>query len=127
MTYAGARGETEKQTCHVLHFANDQRRLHAAFGQLQRQLSEAATAKRIELSLANALWAQKDYPFRPAFLEIAKRDYQANIAQADFKTAAEAARGEINHWVAKRTRDRIQDILPPGSLLFLGRLADPGH
>jgi serpin B len=122
MTYAGARGETEKQMGQVLHAANDQRALHAAFGQLQRQLGEAGKAKGIELSIANALWAQKGHPFLSAFLEIAKAEYQANIAQADFKTGADAARGQINRWVALKTRDKIQDILPPGSLNEAARL-----
>ena len=116
MTYAGARGETEEQMSQVLHFANDQRPLHAAFGQLQRQVGQAGKAKGIELSIANTLWAQKDYPFLPTFLGIAKREYEAKIAQADFKTAAEAARGEINRWVAQKTKDRIQEILPRGSV-----------
>src|SRR5882672_11230423 len=32
MTWAGARGETEKQMARVLHFDKDQRRLHSSFG-----------------------------------------------------------------------------------------------
>ena len=41
MTYAGARGETEKQMGRVLRFDKDQRQVHSAFGALQRQLGEA--------------------------------------------------------------------------------------
>lgn len=122
MTYAGARGETEQQMGKVLHFTKDQRALHAAFGQLQRQLGEAGQQKGLELSIANALWAQKGHPFLPAFLEIAQGAYQANIAQADFKTAADDARAQINHWVAQKTKDRIQEILPPRSLNEATRL-----
>ncbi len=122
MTYAGARGETEQQMAKVLHFGKDQQALPAAFGQLQRQLGEAGQQKGIELSIANALWAQKGHAFLPDFMGVAKGEYQANIAQADFKTAAEAARGEINHWVAERTKDKIRDILPPGSVDDMTRL-----
>src|SRR6266566_4377935 len=71
MTYAGARGETEKQTSRVLHLDKDQRKVHASFSELQRQLSEASNQKGIELSVANCLWAQKGHPFLPAFLEVA--------------------------------------------------------
>jgi serpin B len=106
----------------VLHFTADQRALHVAFGQLQRQLREAGQQKGIELSIAKALWAQHGHPFLPAFLETAKGEYQANVAQADFETGADAATGQINRWVAQRTSDRIQDILPPGSLTDLIRL-----
>src|SRR5947207_5232837 len=84
MTYAGARGDTEKQMARVFHFDKDQRQLHSSFGELQRQLSEAGKQKGIELSIANALWAQKGHAFLPAFLEAAKGGYQANLNQADF-------------------------------------------
>src|SRR2546425_1107778 len=70
MTYAGARGDTEKQMVGVLHFAKDQHRLHSAFGQLQAQLAEAGKQQGIELNIANALWAQKGHPFLSAFLQI---------------------------------------------------------
>src|SRR6184192_2413277 len=41
MAYAGARGETEQQMARVLHFGNEQSRVHAAFGELQHGLNEA--------------------------------------------------------------------------------------
>jgi serine protease inhibitor len=122
MTYAGARGDTEKQMARVLHFSAEQRKLHSAFGELQGGLKEASKQKGIELSIANALWAQKGHAFLPAFMQISKGDYQANINQADFVTGAEAARGEINHWVAQQTKDKIQNILPPNSLTEITRL-----
>jgi serine protease inhibitor len=122
MTYAGTRGETEKQMGQVLHFGKDQRQLHSSFGELQRQLSNAGKQPGIELSVANALWAPKGHPFLPPFLEVAKAEYQANVNQADFETGAEPARSEINRWVAQKTKDKIKDILPPGSLTGLTRL-----
>ncbi|MCL5095970.1 MAG: serpin family protein [Candidatus Omnitrophica bacterium] len=122
MAYAGARGDTEQQMSQVLHFANDQQTLHSSFAELQRQLGQAGKSKEIELSIANALWAQKGHPFLPAFLEIAKAEYQANINQADFTTQAETVRDDINRWVAQKTKERIQDILPSGSLSALSRM-----
>ena len=122
MTYAGARGETEKQMGRVFHFDQAQQEIHSSFGELQRQLNEATKQQGIELNIANTLWAQKGHPFLPAYLEVAKGDYQANVNQADFKTGAETARSEINHWVAQKTKDKIQNILPSGSLDSLTRL-----
>ena len=122
MTYAGARGDTEKQMAQVLHLGQDQPAVHRAFGELQRQLAEADKQKGIQLTIANALWAQQGHPFLPPFLNIAKSDYQANLNQADFITGADAATREINGWVARKTWDKIQDILPPGSLNALTRL-----
>src|SRR5437870_6711367 len=47
MTYAGARGDTEKQMAGVLYFHNDQGQLHSAFGELQRQLRERSKEQGI--------------------------------------------------------------------------------
>jgi serpin B len=116
MTYAGAHGNTEAQMAQVLHFGKDQAQLHSAFGALQRQIQQANQQKGIELSIANTLWAQQGYPFLPTFLNLGQGEYQANLKQVDFKTAAESARAAINAWVAKQTKDKIQDILPSGSV-----------
>ncbi len=122
MTYGGARGETEKQMSQVLHFGAAQGEVHSAFSELQRQLGEAEKQQGIQLNAANALWAQTGHPFLPTFLKTAKDEYQANINQADFKTGAEGARRQINGWVTEQTKDKIQDILPPGSLDAATRL-----
>jgi serpin B len=122
MTYAGARGETENQMAKVFRFDKDQQKLHSSFGELERRLNEAGKQKGIELSIANALWAQKGHPFLPDFLNIAKGQYQANINQADFRTEAQTVTAKINQWVAEKTKEKIQNILPPGSLDALTRL-----
>lgn len=122
MTYAGARGDTEKQMSRVLNFDIDPKKLHGLFGELQKQLGEISKQKGIELNVANALWTQTGHPFLPAFFGIVTNDYQANVNQADFNTRAEAAREEINRWVEQQTKDKIQNILPPGSLTQLTRL-----
>jgi serpin B len=122
MTYAGASGNTETQMARVLYFGKNQPRLHSAFGALQRQLNQAQQQKGMELSVANALWAQQGHPFLPAFLNIGRGEYQASLNLADFKTGADAARREINGWVAQKTKDKIQDILPSGSLHTDSRL-----
>lgn len=122
MTYAGTRGETEKQMAQVLHFPPDQGQVHASFGELQRQLNEIQKKSGVNLNVANGLWAQKTHPFLPAFLEIAQREYEANLRQVDFRTQAEAARPEINDWVSDKTRGKIKDLIPTGLLTPLSRL-----
>lgn len=124
MTYAGARGQTEQQMRQALHFPADQQQVHSGFGELQRQLGEAAK-QGIELNVANALWSEKDSqepPLLPEFLQIARGKYQANVNQADFRTAAESVRSEINQWVAQQTKDKIKDLLPGGSIDNMTRM-----
>jgi serpin B len=106
----------------ALHFNSGATELSSAFASLQRELNQAGGQGSNQLNVANALWAQQGHPFLPAFLSVARDDYQANVNQADFKTAAEPARKEINNWVEQKTQERIKDILPPGSVDAMTRL-----
>ncbi|HXC99556.1 MAG TPA: serpin family protein, partial [Verrucomicrobiae bacterium] len=122
MTWAGARGNTESQMAGVFHFSTVQTGLHSQFASLQKQLNAIQEKKEVALNIANGLWAQKDHPFLPAFLQIATRDYAANVQQVDFRTDAEAARNDINNWVSGKTADRIQNLIPSGALDAMTRL-----
>ncbi|HWY76556.1 MAG TPA: serpin family protein [Verrucomicrobiae bacterium] len=141
VAYAGARGETEAQMGRVLRFSKDQARLHSSFGELCRQLDQMEKpavmqirpgqggtrpsvlhVPGIQLSIANALWAQEGHPFLAAFLKIATDEYLATVNQANFRTQADAVTGEINRWVSGKTNYKIQNILPPGSVHSLTRL-----
>ncbi len=116
MTYAGASGNTEQQMAQVLGFDTNQAQFASLFGELQGELNASQETNAIELNIANALWTQQGYPFLPAFLATATNQYQASVNQADFITSADAARQTINNWVAQETQNKIQNILPPGSL-----------
>lgn len=70
-----------------------------------------------ELRVANALWGERTYPFHPAYLAAIRKNYGENsLFAVDFLQRAEAARQQINGWVATQTNNRIRDIVPPGSL-----------
>ncbi|MCU0486938.1 MAG: serpin family protein [Anaerolineales bacterium] len=114
MTYGGARGETEAQMADVLHFDLAQADQHPAFNQLDLDL--------LQLNIANAVWAQQDHPFLPAYLDLLALNYGAGIHLADFTTQAEPTRREINAWISDQTQERIQDILSPGDLDALTRM-----
>ena len=122
MTYAGARGDTEKQMAQVLHFGTNQDQLPILFGGLQKQLNEAQKKQEIQLNVANGLWAQIGHPFLPAFLKIARQQYEANLNQADFRASAESVRSEINDWVSQKTKGKITNLIPPGMLSPMTRL-----
>ena len=122
MTYAGARGETAAQMAKTLHLDTNQNQLAASFGQLQKQLNNEQDKTGIELNIANGLWGQKDHLFLPAFLDIAKQSYEANLKQVDFRTHADTARTEINDWVDHKTKGKITDLIQPGVLGSATRL-----
>jgi serpin B len=123
MTYAGARGETEKQMAKVLCFELPQEKLHATFKGLAEGLKARAEAKKAyELSVANALWGQKGIALQKEFVELTQANYGAGLRDVDFAGATEASRQTINAWVEKETRDKIKELLKPGILTAQTRL-----
>ena len=120
MVYEGARGKTAKEIASVFAFQEKTADLRSSLGVLKKDL--AAAAKGAEFNQANSFWAQKDYKFLPAYLKTLRRSYGAEARQVNFKTKAEEARGEINGWTEKRTKGKIKDLFPEGSLDPLSRL-----
>lgn len=75
-----------------------------------------------EWRAANALWAEKTYPFRQSYLDTIHTYYGSVAMPVDFRGNTEAARKQINDWVAGQTHDRIEDLMGPGSVDDLTRL-----
>ena len=128
MTYAGARGETEQQMADALAFTLPQDQLHPAFNALDQELAqrgEGAEAKDEEgfrLNIANAIWGQRDYAFRDAFLDVLAENYGAGLRVLDFAGAPEASRATINEWVSEETEGKIENLIPSGAIDPLTRL-----
>lgn len=122
LTYAGARENTEKQMAEALCFTLDQKRLHPAFASLEARLKAIQEKGDVQLSVANALWPQKDYVFLEDFLELIKKNYGATITPLNYKIDHEAARITINKWVEQKTNDKIKELIKRGILDPLVRL-----
>ena len=123
MTSAGARGQTEKQMAEALCFAPmKSEQFHKTFGEIIRQLNSAGEKGGYELVVANALWGQKDYKFLPEFLTLVRENYGGDLQQVDFAAQTEAARKTINAWVESKTKDKIKELIKPGTLDSMTRL-----
>ena len=134
MTYAGARGRTATQMAEVLYFPVGKKassgasaglnpqQLASAFGELIKSLNTRGKSGAYELSVANALWGQKDYGFLTKFLDLTEKHYDGRLNEVDFVGAAEAARQTINAWVEKQTNDKIKNLIPKGLLNSMTRL-----
>jgi serpin B len=114
LSYAGARGNTEKQMGQALHFGTNN--VHSAFGELRRYLNQASGRKGLELSVANGVWAKKGQPLLVAFTNVLWQDYDAPAWQVDFATEAKRITKQINEWVGGKTSGRIRDVFPAGLL-----------
>lgn len=120
MAYAGASGQTAAEMARVLHFTLPPQRLHPAMGALLAAMN--APHQGYSLNVADALWAEQDERFQPAYLNLVQANYGARFHPVDFKTAPDAARAAINAWVAEQTSDKIQNLLAPGTVNPFTRL-----
>jgi len=115
MTYAGARGETEKEMAGVLHFSLKQEPLHSSFSTLQSHLNAIQDKGDVKLSIANSLWAQEGYPFLDTFFDLNKKYYAGGLNFVDFGQT-ESTRNTINSWIENKTQQKIKELLKPGVL-----------
>lgn len=119
MTCNGAAGETRNAIARTLGVTDiSVARLNRAEKTLAGRLKKAD--ERVELLVANSLWARKGIAFNPAFIKINREFYQAEVTALDFNRPD--APGTINAWVKERTRGRIQKIvnqIKPEAVLFL--------
>ncbi|MCS6909503.1 MAG: serpin family protein [Anaerolineales bacterium] len=123
MVYAGARGETKQQMAEVLHFDLPQERLHPAFNFLDQTLTGSNDdPEAFQLRIANSVWGQTGHSFRSEYLDVLAENYGTGLRLVDFAGASEPARQAINRWVAEQTADRIEDLMPPGSVTADTRL-----
>ena len=115
MTMAGADGVTLAEMQEVLGATGDASTWHPAFGALIRDL-DGDYDRAYTLSIANRIFGAPDYPWSEAFLSVCESDYGAPLESTDFAADPEAARTRINDWVLEKTNDRIEELLPGGSI-----------
>ena len=116
MTYAGARGETEKQMAEALCFNLVQDELHPRFAVMQRQINEISGEKNIKINVANSLWADKRHKFLQGYLDLNNGNYSAQVKNVDFTSNQDKTRLEINSWVEKQTGGRIKELVAKGCI-----------
>jgi serpin B len=138
MTYTGADGDTRAEMQRVLHYPATEEKVHAGFADLSAALKQAVDASKkdvergkkfggpstaLEINVANRLFGQKAFEFRRPFLTTLKDFYKAPLDELDFQANPDKARATINGWVARETKEKIRDIVPPGAVTADTRLA----
>ncbi|XP_067108709.1 leukocyte elastase inhibitor-like isoform X2 [Osmerus mordax] len=114
MVLLGARGNTATQMSESLHLHKTKDDVHMAFGKLMAELNKKEAP--YALSLANRLYGEQTYQFVKEFIGDTRKHYDAELETVDFGKNYEAARLNINGWVAKQTQDKIQNLLQEGIL-----------
>jgi serpin B len=130
MASVGARGDTLAGMRAAMHSSLPQERVHAALNGLSLALAERPAralavgrgSAPLELSLVNALWAQRDVAFETPALDTLAISYGAGVNLLDFLAAPEPSRATINGWVGRATGNRIEELLPAGAIETTTRL-----
>ncbi len=123
MTYAGARGQTQREMAEVLHFSLEQEPVHSSFSKLQSELNAIQDKGPVKVRIANSLWVQEGYHFLDTFFNLNKKYYGAGLNFVDFATKTEATRKTINIWVENKTQQKIKELIKPRMIDSLTTLA----
>ena len=119
MTANGAGGETLAAIQKTLGApAHGLGEINATMAALLRDLQESDP--RVQVHVANSLWARKGLAFKKPFLDLNRTFYGAEVTALDFLDPSSP--GVINDWVKERTRGRIPaivDRIDPQHVLFL--------
>ncbi|KAK2184571.1 hypothetical protein NP493_260g03043 [Ridgeia piscesae] len=112
MVYAGAKGNTRTEMGEVLKFDNvNDNNVHIGFRKLFEGFNDPTN--NYTLSVANALFGRKAYPFLQTYLNIVTQYYYALLKNLDFGANPGASRKFINDWVANNTNQKIKNLLIP--------------
>jgi serine protease inhibitor len=119
MTYNGAVGETKQGMERALEVQGmNHAELNRAYAELKATLENPDP--KVQLTIANSLWAKKGIAFNPDFIQRNKQFYGADVTALDFGDPTAPA--TINAWVAHNTKgkiDKIVDRIDAQSILFL--------
>lgn len=120
MTYEGAKGDTATEMRDILGFPEDEGKRLVGFKSLIESLTQPND--KYVLKINNALWAQKNYPFKKDFLTSLDGFYKGKATGLDFVTMPDESRITINKWVENKTNNLIKNLLPEGIIKVNTRL-----
>ena len=125
MALCGARGRTATELARVLHLGGlsgpggGPDVVASGLGLVSAWRGDGP--RSVTLRAPNTVWVQSGLPLRAEFTA-ALNEAAAMFATADFATAPEAARTEINRVIAEQTEGKITGLLPRSAVSRLTRL-----
>jgi len=119
MAYNGAAGETKQAMAAALEAGGfSLEEFNRAYAELKAALASADP--KVQLEIANSLWARKGLDFKRDFIGRNKQFFGAEVSALNFDDPAAVA--TINSWVSNKTKGKIEKIVDQisgDSILFL--------
>ncbi|XP_040611717.1 serpin B6 [Mesocricetus auratus] len=118
MVFMGAKGNTASQMIQALSLdkcsGNGGGDVHQGFQSLLSEVNKTGT--QYLLRTANKLFGEKTFDILASFKDSCLKFYKAEMEELDFKGDTEQSRQHINTWVAKKTEDKIKELLSVGTV-----------
>jgi len=110
MCATGAKGETRRVLADLIGAplsAAEQNRQYAAW----LQSVNGAGERHVQLTTANALWAQKGERLQPDYQKAVAEFYDSTLSELDFRALPDLAVKSINTWAAGKTAGKIKELI----------------
>ena len=122
IVYSGARGTTQEQMSRTIGFDYDRETFHGNYVHFLSEMMNLANDTLVDFNLANRVFLEQSYDITSTFISDVSTYHAGAFEKMDFRMQTRLAEQRISNWVAKQTRERIQNIIPSGSLDDLTRL-----
>ncbi len=116
MVYSGARNTTADEISKVMGFNKHDDDFFGEFSQYLDYLSSMALDTALDFNLANRVFLENTYEILPEYRAIIAKYFDGAFQNSDFKNNYRIEEKNINKWVSKMTKDRINNLLPDGIL-----------
>lgn len=108
--YDGAENTTQEEIAYVFNYPLSKPVLEKSSKEIMDTIN--SDVDNYDLKTANALWVRKEYPLNQQFVKNSKKYYGGNVTNLDFKAEPEESRIIINDWVASKTNEKIENLIP---------------
>ena len=116
LTDLGARGKTDTEIRNALGVGGiSNTDTHKQYKQLESQL-KAETKGTTTVSIANRIFSKLDLEVDEEYQNKSNEYYDSGLELLDFIGDPEKSRNHINKWVEEQTRNKIKNLLPPGTI-----------
>ena len=110
MCAVGARGETRIELTDLIGAPENVDEQNRQFAALLNSV-QGEGKRPIQLVIANSLWGQQGFHFKPEFQEAIADFYDGALHVVNFQSQPDEAVKAINTWVSTKTRARIRDLV----------------
>ncbi len=122
LAYVGAREETARQISNTLGFDARIENFNTLMAPYYKVFSATEADSLVDFALGNRLFIEKTFALQPEYVQNVEHWHGGAFESVDFISKPRQAESLINGWVSERTRNRIRELIIPGSVNELTRL-----